>query len=207
MNYFENISRKTINDHYVNVCITKIDDFPHCSTIYDIAKKCQSITEISTIPADNSITFTWCLVNGLLDGYDFGDKEFESISLSKINKNIKFVRDIAKSSGLDFQLSTRLKNNTLTKETDMLFVHTDYTFDFLNDILIQNSNLVRKYIIVHDKNFIRATSKDIFSISDNETLYIVKDVVTSFLNTNSGWSLVKNFNMNFGMFVLEKLEI
>jgi hypothetical protein len=199
------ISKKIITENFFNVCISDIDTFPYCNILNELSKECNNITELVTIPPDDKITFTWCMLNGLTSNKNDISKSFRSIWLDKVNTKIYYPDDISKYCGVNFEVMVRPSTLDIGEIADMIFIHTDRTFDTLSETILSIQNRVRKYIVINDNKFVSNMRDDLLK-NDTANLTYVEDTIMSFLQNNHNWSIVRGYETEYRMTVLKRLE-
>jgi hypothetical protein len=207
MNTFEKLSLDFLNRKYLNVCIKSVEEFPYCRILNDFAKQCDSITEVNSIKTESKPVFTWCMLRGLVSNVNTNkSKSFVSIFFNSINKETKYARDLFISAGHKFDILVNKTNKRIENKTDMLFINTNFEYDYLKEVMDFNADMVNKYIIIYDNKFIEMIKKNVFNLGGNEKTMSIQNDVNDFLNTNKDWGIVTAFNTEYGMTVLQKLE-
>jgi hypothetical protein len=196
-----------LDKKYLNTCIKFVDEFPYCRILNDIAKQCNTITEIHSIKTENKPVFTWCMLHGLVNGLieDYS-KSFVSIFFNSINKETKSARDIFTSAGYKFDIVVNKSNKRIENKTDMLFINTNFEYDSLEEVIDVNAEMVNKYIVIYDNKFIEMIKKNVFNLGENEKTMSIQNTVNGFMNKNKDWGIVTAFNTEYGMTILQKLE-
>ena len=158
----EIISNKIITEKFFNVCMSDIDTFPYCNTLSSLSEECNNIVELITIHPDDKITFSWCMINGLLSNKNGLEKSFRSIWLDKMNKKIYYLNDISKYCGISFEVIVRPPFLDIGEIVDMVFIHTDNTVNNLSETILSIQNMVKK-IKKNGKNLFKSTTRQIIT--------------------------------------------
>jgi len=207
MNTFEKLSINLLEKKYLNTSISLIEDFPYCRILNDFAKQCNSITEINAVKIKKNLTFTWCLLHGLFENVDdISKKEFTSVTYNTIGKETKYARDISQYLGIDFNVVVKKDDKDIDKKTDMMFIHTNFDYDGLMQILESNFDKVNKYIIVYDSEFLEMIKKNVFSLGNRMNTMSVENTINGFLESNKSWGMVKGFNTEYAFVILKRVE-
>lgn len=201
----EIISNKIITEKFFNVCMSDIDTFPYCNTLSLLSKECNKIVELITIHPNDKITFSWCMIKGLVSTKNSLEKSFISIWLDKINKKIYYLNDISKYCGVSFEVLVRPPVLDIDEMTDMVFIHTDNTFNDLSKTISSIQNKVKKYIVINDNKFVSNMRDDLLQNTSGNLNY-VEDTIIDFLQSNHNWSIVKGYDTEYRMTILKRIE-
>ncbi len=205
MNNKEIISNKIITEKFFNVCLSDIDTFPNCNTLSSLSEECNNIVELITINANEKITFSWCMINGLVSNKNSLEKSFKSIWLDKFNKKIYYLDDISKYCGISFEIIIRPPILDIGEIVDMVFIHTDNTFNNLSETISSIQNMVKKYIVINDNKFV-SNMRDNLLQNTSAKLNYVEDTIIDFLQSNHNWSIVKGYDTEYRMTILKRIE-
>jgi hypothetical protein len=201
----EVISKKIISENFFNVCITDMDDFPYCNLLSKFSKECNSIMELVTIHPNNRLTFSWCMLHGMASNVNGDNKFFKSVWLDKVNTKIYYPSDISKYCGISFDVIVRPTELEIYDIVDMLFIHTDNSFNDLSNTINSLQNRVRKYIVINDNKFVQNIKDDLLQNKNTNPTY-VQDTIIEFLQRNHSWSLVTGFDTEYAMTILKRIE-
>ena len=201
----EIISNKIITEKFFNVCMSDIDTFPYCNTLSSLSEECNNIVELITIPTDDKITFTWCMIKGLVSNKNGLEKSFRSIWLDKMNKKIYYLNDISKYCGISFEVIVRPPFLDIGEIVDMVFIHTDNTVNNLSETISSIQSMVKKYIVINDNKFVSNMREDLLQNTSGNLNY-VEDTIIDFLQSNHNWSIVKGYDTEYRMTILKRIE-
>lgn len=201
----EIISNKIITEKFFNVCMSDIDTFPYCNTLSSLSEECNNIVELITIHLNDKITFSWCMIKGLVSNKNDLEKSFRSIWLDKMNKKIYYLNDISKYCGISCEVIVRPSFLDIGEIADMVFIHTDNTFNNLSETISSIQSMVKKYIVINDNKFVSNMRDDLLN-NNSGNLNYVEDTIIHFLQNNHNWSIVKGYDTEYRMTILKRIE-
>lgn len=201
----EIISNKIITEKFFNVCMSDIDTFPYCNTLSSLSEECNNIVELITIHPNDKITFSWCMIKGLVSNKNDLEKSFRSIWLDKMNKKIYYLNDISKYCGISCEVIVRPSFLDIGEIADMVFIHTDNTFNNLSETISSIQSMVKKYIVINDNKFVSNMRDDLLN-NNSGNLNYVEDTIIHFLQNNHNWSIVKGYDTEYRMTILKRIE-
>lgn len=207
MNDFNKLSSDILRKNYLNTCISSIEEFPYCRILGEFSAKCNTITEINSVQVKDKLTFTWCMLYGLLDNnLQSPLKKFTSLSFKSIEKQTKYAREVSKYTDIDFSIEVNKEDKKISSVSDMIFIHTDFNYQFLEDILVENCDMATKYIIIYDNKFVDMIKKNVFSIGNSLNTMKIQETITKFLIENNTWGLIKGYDTEYGMTILQRVK-
>jgi len=174
----------------------------HIPAIIDLAKECDTITEMGV----RGIVSTWAWLagnpkNGLIS--------YDLVNPSNWGGKIEDVYETAEAYGIPFKF---IETNVLEieiEETDLLFIDTWHCYDQLKLELEIHSDKAKKYICFHDTTTyahipetLEAVPSFKGTLTPNKGLW---DAVQEFLDENPEiWELKKRYEFNNGFTVIKR---
>lgn len=197
---------KIIHDKYLHARISLIDMFPYSEHLLKLTKECNHITEIILSPINNGLTFTWAIIDSMIQSKEnhkkiYGNdqnKKFVSITKHRIHQEIPFLKDLSIYSEIDFDNKRMKKDIHTIEETDMVFVYLDSrlnkdSVEILN-LLNTLEKFVKKYIVVYD----RALNYDVIDFRNEiHNMHMAEHSSMYFLQNNFNWSLITGYNTEY----------
>jgi hypothetical protein len=206
MSRLEEISKEYINREYLNTIINGKDFFPHCSVLQSFSKNCDTISEMLLVPIQHRTTFTWCMIHGLISNRSNNEKRFVSISFNSKNKFLHYVKDLCENTNVKTENFVFDEFSKIEYETDMLFIHVGKNGTDLIEQIKMNKDRVKKYIVIFNRDYeINYTELKIFGTIRNVEDK-VETKINKFIRNNMEWSIVRGFNTEYGMTILERVE-
>lgn len=131
---------KELKEKYESLCLKDGDINQHLPTLYEYAKRCNTVTEFGV----RYIVSTWALLYAnpkKMTSYDIQDPSAWGASIDEVYKlkgttDFKFV----KASTLEVEI----------EKTDLLFIDTFHTYKQLKGELDLHAKKCLKYLIFHD---------------------------------------------------------
>jgi hypothetical protein len=200
-----------VKQHYTNLCNTPSDINEHLPTLFEYAKKCESVIELGVRGCISS----WAFIHGLLNN----NKDTKSILLNDINEcDVKPLLEIAKYTDID--IKCEWKNDldlNITKNVDLTFIDTWHVYGQLKRELEYWNSSVKKYIILHDTTVDEWEGESI-RMRDNiqaqsiNTGFPINEItrglwpaIEEFLQTNQDWVLHERYTNNNGLTILRRV--
>lgn len=177
---------ETLDDLYTKACNTVSDCFKHCPTIYELASKCQHITELGLNSKPISISL---LAAQPLTFVAYGEQENQIHSIEKILGPVKGRTD------LKLRIGHSLK--TQIEPTEMLVIDTYHASPRLKQELLKHAGNVKKYIVL--------PSTYAYAVRGEDGSYPgLADIIKDFMDKNPEWEIVHQVTHNNGMTVLQR---
>ena len=203
---------KYIEKKYSELCKTTSDINEHLPTLYNYAKKCESVFETGV----RGVVSSWALIYGLLSNKNTSNPK---IFMNDINE-CDLVELLEKTKELSIKISYKWSNNlTLDfgkEKFDLTFIDTWHCYGQLKRELNKFNKITNKYIIMHDTTLDEYFGEslrmgwDVFEQSKATGIPIeeikkgVGPAIEEFLLENKEWSLKKRYLNNNGLTILEK---
>ena len=171
-------NEEILNNEYHMACENYSDIFEHVPVLHNLAKECDSVTELGVRTGISTRGFL-CLDNIRLRSYDLYKDEYVDTLFEK-----------AKTLGRDVEY---IVGDSLTIEiepTDMMFVDTDHTYMQVTKELELHASKVRKYIGFHDT--------DVYASE-------VLAAVVNFMLKNREWQFHYFTKRNNGLTVIKRI--
>lgn len=157
------------------------DIYEHLPTLATLSAECNHITEMGV----RNCVSTWAFVEGLAKTKG----ELVSIDINNPPEpNLKAVEDICKERGVKFSFVLGDTTKIKIKETDMLFIDTDHTYEQLSQEFEMHSHKARKYIVLHDTE------------SAPELWQAIGELLV-----DGVWKVKQHYQNNNGLTVLERI--
>ena len=203
---------KYIEKKYSELCKTPSDINEHLPTIYNYAKKSESIFETGV----RGVVSSWALIYGLLSNKNTSNPKIFMNDISECD----LVELLEKTKELSIKISYKWSNNlTLDfgkEKFDLTFIDTWHCYGQLKRELNKFSKITNKYIIMHDTTIDEYFGEslrmgcDVFEQSKTTGIPIeeikkgVWPAIEEFLLENKEWSLKERYLNNNGLTILEK---
>ena len=203
-----------ISNKYNQLCETPSDINEHLPTLYEYAKKCDSVIETGV----RGCVSSYALVYGLLNN----NQEKKNILLNDIVE-CDIVDLLNSCNGLDINISYIWKNNLdldITENYDLVFIDTWHVYPQLKRELDKFSKNTNKYIIMHDTTIDGEFGESARYGEEQEQRiqqYIIDTgfsreeiccgltkAIEEFLLQNNNWRIKEIFTNNNGLTILEK---
>ena len=203
---------KYIEKKYSELCKTPSDINEHLPTIYNYAKKSESIFETGV----RGVVSSWALIYGLLSNKNTSNPKIFMNDISECD----LVELLEKTKELSIKISYKWSNNlTLDfgkEKFDLTFIDTWHVYAQLKRELNKFNKITNKYIIMHDTTIDEYFGEslrmgwDVFEQSKTTGIPIeeikkgVWPAIEEFLLENKEWSLKERYLNNNGLTILEK---
>ena len=203
---------KYIEKKYSELCKTPSDINEHLPTIYNYAKKSESIFETGV----RGVVSSWALIYGLLSNKNTSNPK---IFMNDINE-CDLVELLEKTKELSIKISYKWSNNlTLDfgkEKFDLTFIDTWHCYGQLKRELNKFNKITNKYIIMHDTTIDEYFGEslrmgwDVFEQSKTTGIPIeeikkgVWPAIEEFLLENKEWSLKERYLNNNGLTYFKK---
>ena len=203
---------KYIEKKYSELCKTTSDINEHLPTIYNYAKKSESIFETGV----RGVVSSWALIYGLLSNKNTSNPKIFMNDISECD----LVELLEKTKELSIKISYKWSNNlTLDfgkEKFDLTFIDTWHCYGQLKRELNKFNKITNKYIIMHDTTIDEYFGEslrmgwDVFEQSKTTGIPIeeikkgVWPAIEEFLLENKEWSLKERYLNNNGLTILEK---
>ena len=179
INNYNNI----FGEEYFNACLVKSDINEHLTILYSYATKCKHVTEMGTKSGMSTKAFLYADIT--LVSYDININDYVSKLFNiatKIGKSVNYIQ-------------ADVKNVTIEK-TDLLFIDTWHTYNYLKIELNKHSENVQKYIIIHN----------IYTyglIGEDGGLGLIPAIM-EFLINNPEWEIKEFYTNNNGLIIIKR---
>lgn len=185
----------TIDEKFNQAKNTPSDIHEHMDTLFDLAKECDSVTEMGI----RNVVSTWAFIKRdpkKLTGIDIHDNKnvFDGIV---IYPKWNFIK--ADTTKIEIE------------QTDLLFIDTLHIYSQLKKELKLHAKNVRKYIVLHDTVTYgfkdEPTDWQTPEIMEN---YLIEDkqglvpAISEFLSENTDWFIFKEYTNNNGLTILKR---
>jgi len=160
----------------------------HLITLRYYADQCKHVTELGVRKG----TSTWAFLASMCP-------RVISVDVNHPNDyggSLQEMREAAAEAMIDFTFILADDLSIELEETDLLFIDTLHTYGHLKRELDLHSYKARKYIIFHDTVQYRTVGVD-----GGEGM---ERAITEFLNTNPQWKVLRIFENNNGLLILER---
>ena len=127
-----------LEKEYLNAKEKSSDINEHLELLYDLAKECDSVTELGTRTGVSTRAFMYA-----------NPKTFFAYDI-ELDDNLLKLFYIAKENGLNFNYKLADVRYIEIEETDLLFIDTLHNYNQLSGELKLHGNKSKKYIIFHD---------------------------------------------------------
>ena len=207
-----------ISNKYNDLCQTSSDINEHLPTLYEYAKKCNSIFEMGI----RGCVSSYALVYGLLNNNQEGKKNILLNDIVECD-----INDLLSScNGLDININYIWKNNLeldITENYDLVFIDTWHVYAQLKRELDKFSKNTNKYIIMHDTTIdgeFGESARYGYGYQQEQRIqqYIIDTgfpreeicsglmkAIFEFLSQNNNWKIKEIFTNNNGLTILEKI--
>ena len=205
------INMEKIESKYENLSKTPSDINEHLPTLFNYAKRCDSVFETGV----RGCVSSWAFLYGLLNNQNNVKKTY---LLNDINEcDIKDLLDSSK--GFNIDITYEWKNNlelNLNTNYDLTFIDTWHIYGQLKRELEKFSKITNKYIIMHDTTVdeiygetIRAgwNAEEQSKMSGFPVDEINKGLgpaIDEFLTSHKDWYILERYSNNNGLTILAK---
>lgn len=183
---------KRLQEKYKQLCEAPSDINEHLPTLCRYAEQSEHITEMGV----RTIVSTYALLAGLPQCLVSIDLNHPDAS-SGVEGRLEEALEIAAENDVSF---TFVQGSTLEiniDQTDLLFIDTWHTYNQLKQELNRHTKNVNKYIILHDTYTYGHSDEGGGSIG-------LVPAINEFLQLNSNWSVLEQFENNNGLTILHK---
>jgi hypothetical protein len=182
-----------IHYRYTTKCNTASDIHEHLPVLFEYAKRCAHITECGV----REVVSSYAFAHGLL----LGKLSSPKLVLVDINPhpNIDAFLELCKQASLECIFHEQSDLECEMERTDLLFIDTWHVYDQLKKELERWNKHVNKYIIMHDTKTFGHTGEN--SQGDKGLLPAIEE----FLSGNKKWRVLKQYDNNNGLTILEKM--
>lgn len=209
-----------LKSKYQLLCSNPSDINEHIPTLYEYAKKCDSIIELGV----RGVVSTYAFALGLMHN----NSDNKSLLINDIEPcDINELKEIISDMPIEFKYEwiSDLELN-IEKNYDMTFIDTFHVYGLLKRELDKYSKITNKYIIMHDttvdgehgelhryyghnNDILYKEASGISSrinIPAIELLQGLNKAVIEFLDNNNNWVLEKRFENNNGLTILRRIQ-
>lgn len=203
------VSKSILHKQYKVLCGIRSDINEHLPTLYNYAKKCNSIVECGVRDVVSSYAFASALVETPSNSYVLIDP-YES------NKISSFL-ELCKGEGINASFCHMSDLTCPLVKTDLLFIDTWHVYGQLKRELAYWNSHVNKYIIMHDttvdeifgetiREKLNASQQSIDSgIPINEINKGLWPAIEEFLAEHLEWKIEERFTNNNGLTILVRV--
>lgn len=160
----------------------------HLPILYDLANKCTHITEFGTRGGVSTTAFLYAPRVKIVVAYDIVDCS------ATVNELRSCLQESQSSVHFDFHQADVLKIDIT--ETDLLFIDTLHTKIQLEQELKLHADKVKKYIVLHDTTT--------FGEKGEDSGIGIWPAIEEFLERNQNWFLLKRYENENGLTILER---
>mgnify|MGYP000915273140 CR=1 FL=1 len=173
-----------IQSEFIQACLTPSDINEHLPTLYDLAKKCTSVTELGVRDGVSTRAFL------------FSGVKFRSYDLY-LDPTVKSLFDTVRQKlGTDVEYLIGNSLEISIDLTDLLFIDTKHTYQQLSQELERHYKQVRRFIVLHDMESFGRQSED-------GTRPGLIRAVEEFVEQHRNWKIKSKFKNNNGLWILE----
>ncbi len=173
-----------LQEQYKQACSRVSDINEHLPTLYDLAVKCQHVTEMGTRTGVSTRAFLFAQPKTLVC-YDI--QHYPTVE--------EILRPISGKTRLEFIQADTLKVDI--EETDLLFIDTLHTGAQLRAELARHGNKARKYLVFHDTESFGEVGEDGRKPGLNEA-------INDFFDANPQWRSMERHKNNNGLTILTR---
>lgn len=172
-----------LTDEYIRACLIPSDINEHLPTLYDLARTCNSVTELGVRDGISTRAFLFAGVK--LRSYDL----YLNPSVQELFKEAQIMsKDVAYLIGNSLKISL--------EPSDILFIDTQHTYQQLKTELELHSSKISKFIVLHDM-------ESFGKVSEDGTTPGLVQAVEEFLATHKNWQIKEKFTNNNGLWIIE----
>lgn len=200
------VSNAHLQTIYEEHCNTWSDIYQHIPVLCQLARECESVTEIGI----RSIISTWGVLKGLSESAYF-PRYYVGIDISfPPADRLDLAKKLAEENGINFEFWCENDMNIQIEQTDMLFIDSLHTYCHLTYELETFSPQVKKYICMHDTSAPWGHQDDStyhgdyteYPESYNRTKRGLWPAVEDFLAGHPEWELFERLENNHGFTIL-----
>jgi len=162
---------------------TPSDINEHLETLYNVAMRCESITEFGV---RTGISTTAFLCTG---------KKLTAYDIDK-NHEVALLFDVRKNDGFPVEYIIENTLNIVIEDTDFLFIDTEHTYSQLKLELKLHGNKAKKYIGFHDTQT--------FGVIGADGGLGLLPAIIEFLIENTEWRFYLHKTNNNGLTIIER---
>lgn len=189
----------TLNELYNAYCNYPSDINEHLFTLKKYASQCDHVTEMGV---REGTSFT-ALLNGR-------PKKTIGIDIN-LKENVKSIKDLAQSEGLEVEYILGDTRNIEIETTDFLFIDTWHCYEQLKTELELHHSKVNKYIGFHDTTTYAHKNEKDFPHWNPPLIKKIQEpiglwpAIEEFLQKHTNWVIKERFINNNGLTILEKI--
>ena len=186
-----------IDQKFIQKKLTPSDIYEHLDTLFEYAKKCNSVAELG--------------VRDIVSSYAFAAARPDTLICLDINRpsNINIFLEECKNEKINVKF---IQQSTLDYEfddfVDLLFIDTLHTYKQLTEELRRHQSKVVKYIIMHDTSGPWANRNEDpntgHETDERGPTVGLKPAVADFLKQQSEWIEARTYLNNNGLTILER---
>jgi hypothetical protein len=182
----------TLERIYEEKCNTYSDINEHLPTLKKYTEECNHVTEMGV----RWVVSTYAFMMGK-------PKKIISYDIEPVEKwgtEQKFLIDLAKENGIDFEFHIADTLNLEIEETDLLFIDTLHNYNQLKKELELHGNKSNKYIIFHDTTTFEWNGESY----EGKKEVGLWPAIDEFLKENEHWVVHERFTNNNGLTILKR---
>lgn len=204
-----------MDSKYKTLCETPSDINEHLPTLYEYAKKCESVLELGI----RDVVSSWAISKGLSEnGMDTKRHIMNDIEPCEIDE----LLETAKGSGVTIMYEWKNDLDLEIKENiDMTFIDTWHVYGQLKRELEKFSKVTNKYIVMHDTTideWLGETNRclggakaaeiqsRISGIPPSEIMKGLWPAIEEFLEAHPEWKIRERYINNNGLTILERCD-
>lgn len=173
-------SEKSLDELYHLVSTTPSDICEHCTTLKELASRCETVTEFGTRYGVSTIA--------LLAGEPARMTSYDI----KRSASVTMIENAVEKTDFQFVQADTLQSEI--EQTDLLFIDTLHTYEQLKAELIRHASKARRYLILHDTVT--------FGTRGETGGKGLRPAIDEFLSDNPQWSVKADFKNCNGLLVL-----
>jgi predicted O-methyltransferase YrrM len=175
---------------YAEGCATPSDIHEHLPTLYELAKKCEHITEMGVRTGLSTRAFLYAAPQRLVSYDLILDAAVEA--WFEAAKSLKLNYSYIKGDTLELQI----------EQTDLLLIDTLHNYDQLKAELALHADAVGRYIVFHDTEYWGEIGE---SYSGQEGLKGIRYAIDEFLELHPEWQIILDVENCNGLVVIERV--
>lgn len=213
-----NSAKNIIKTNYIITCNKQNDLNPYCPVLDYMASNVSSVVEMGIGPLNLGLNSTWGLLHGLNRSTTSLPKKYiaydypSHIANNPLNINIFYAQKLAKELNIYFNFIEANSVEVKIDNTDLLFIDTDHRYQHLMQELELHHSNVNKYILIHDTSGFYGYKEDRpynhesrGELKNSPEKYGLWACVVDFLKLHPEWRILKRYEENYGLTILERI--
>lgn len=182
---------KTLKELYEHNCNKSSDINEHCPTLFELAKKCDHVTEFGTRWGVSTSALLYAQPSKLIC-YDRAKKRDAIIQLSELSEKTEF--EFHRANVLEIDIDP----------TDFLFIDTWHAYIQLKQELEKHAAKAKRYIALHDT--VKFARRGDTCKGTKDPQGGLMDALDEFLESNNDWEIEKHYENNNGLTILRRVN-